>query len=76
MALVKKRFDLRKIIHRSYVIPDHVIVERHPVFGLKKCSSVKLRPRLDKPILHFSGGNCGDYVRKGDENRNGNMFKL
>ncbi len=33
-------------------------------------------PRLDRPILHFSGGNGGDYARKGDENRNGNMFKL
>ncbi len=36
MALVKKRFDLRKIIHRSYVIPDHVIVELHPCFRIKK----------------------------------------
>ncbi len=33
-------------------------------------------PRLDRPILHFSGGNGGDYARKGDEHRNDNMFKL
>ncbi len=33
-------------------------------------------PRLDRPIFHFSGGNGGDYARKGDEHRNDNMFKL
>ncbi len=33
-------------------------------------------PRLDRPIFHFSGGNGGDYARKGDEHRNENMFKL
>ncbi|GEM_PF-441575 len=32
-------------------------------------------PRLDKPILHFSGGNGGDYARKGDERKNDNMFR-
>ncbi|MBN2418398.1 MAG: hypothetical protein JXL81_03355 [Deltaproteobacteria bacterium] len=33
-------------------------------------------PRLDRPIFHFSGGNGGDYARKGDEHRNENMFKM
>jgi hypothetical protein len=33
-------------------------------------------PRLDKPILHFSGGNGGNYARKGDENRDDNKFRL
>ena len=33
-------------------------------------------PRLDKPILHFTGGNGGDYARKGDDHRNDNMFRL
>ena len=35
-----------------------------------------LVPKLERPILHFSGGNGGDYARKGDERRNENMFKL
>ena len=34
-----------------------------------------LVPRLDRPILHFSGGNGGDYARRGDEHRNENMFR-
>lgn len=33
-----------------------------------------LVPELEKPILHFSGGNGGDYARKGDEHRDENMF--
>jgi len=33
-------------------------------------------PELERPILHFSGGNGGDYARKGDEHRDENMFKL
>ena len=32
-------------------------------------------PKLDRPIIHFSGGNGGDYVRKGDHG-DGNLFKM
>ncbi|MFC1839590.1 cupin domain-containing protein [Thermodesulfobacteriota bacterium] len=35
-----------------------------------------LVPKLEKPILHFSGGNGSHYAREGDENRDDNMFKL
>jgi hypothetical protein len=35
-----------------------------------------LVPKLEQPILHFSGGNGGHYVREGDENRDDNMFKI
>lgn len=33
-------------------------------------------PKLERPLLHFSGGNGGDYARKGDEHRDENMFRL
>jgi hypothetical protein len=42
--------------------------------GLKH--SPILVPKLERPILHFSGGNGGDYARKGDEHRDENMFKM
>lgn len=35
-------------------------------------------PKMDKPILHFSGGNGGDYVRKGESGESGrtsNMYR-
>ena len=31
-------------------------------------------PKLERPIIHFSGGNGGDYARKGDHG-DSNMFK-
>ena len=33
-------------------------------------------PRLDRPIIHFSGGNGGDYARGGDKNRDDNLFRM
>ncbi len=33
-------------------------------------------PKLERPLIHFSGGNGGDYARAGGENRNDNMFRL
>lgn len=32
-------------------------------------------PRLERPIIHFSGGNGGEYARKGDYGDD-NMFKM
>lgn len=35
-----------------------------------------LVPHLKRPILHFSGGNSGKYIRKGDEHHDENMFRV
>ncbi len=32
-------------------------------------------PKLERPIIHFSGGNGGDYARKGDH-ADDNLFKM
>ena len=33
-------------------------------------------PSMDKPIIHFSGGNGGDYVRKGESGETGRTSNL
>ena len=33
-------------------------------------------PKLQRPIIHFSGGNGGDYARGGGEHRDDNLFKM
>lgn len=33
-------------------------------------------PKLERPIIHFTGGNGGDYVRKGDYSADDNMFRM
>jgi hypothetical protein len=33
-------------------------------------------PRLERPIIHFSGGNGGDYARGGDPHADDNMCKM
>ena len=33
-------------------------------------------PKLERPIIHFTGGNGGDYARKGDHSADDNMFRM
>ncbi|MDR0838951.1 MAG: hypothetical protein LBN99_04840 [Oscillospiraceae bacterium] len=33
-------------------------------------------PEMSRPIIHFSGGNGGDYARRGETGRDGNTFRF
>jgi hypothetical protein len=33
-------------------------------------------PKLERPIIHFSGGNGGDYIRKSEHDDDDNLFKM